>query len=70
MEQHEEGQDPPAIGDLENETVFVPDPEHSDPEAEARMQMGRVDLHPENDLRDPWFHTDEGRAWLAEQGEG
>lgn len=57
----------PDIGELDNKTVFVPNPDHADPDAEFRMQMGRGSS---NDLRDPWFHTDEGRAWLDEQGEG
>lgn len=48
---------------LENETTFVPEDQHVDPEGEADMRMGR---DPENDLRDPWFHTQEGAAWLAE----
>jgi hypothetical protein len=56
----------PDIGSLENETIFIPSDEHIDPDAEARMQMGRPYLNPGNDLRDPWFHTEEGQAWLAE----
>lgn len=52
------------IGALENETIYVPHPDDEVPEEHAAMQMGRGE---ENDLRDPWFHTDEGRAWLAER---
>ena len=59
-------QDEPDIGALENETIFIPDEEHRDPEAESTMMMGRGW---ENDLRDPWFHTDEGRQWLSARGE-
>lgn len=51
------------IGALENETVFAPEVEHIDPAGEAEMQMGQG---PENDLRDPWFCTEDGVAWLAE----
>lgn len=51
------------IGALENETIFIPREEHVDPAGEATMRMGQG---PGNDLRDPWFHTDEGRVWLAE----
>lgn len=51
------------IGALENETIFIPREEYADPGGEAEMQMGQ---DRENDLRDPWFHTDEGQAWLAE----
>lgn len=56
----------PDIGDLENETIFVPVEEHHDDDDQATMMMGRDE---ENDLRDPWFHTEEGRAWLAARGE-
>lgn len=54
------------IGDLGNETVFMPSSDDHDEHAHEQMQMGKG---PENDLRDPWFRTDEGRAWLADQGE-
>jgi hypothetical protein len=57
------------IGDLENETIFVPAEEHAAPEEHAQMRMGRVDGEggsENNDLRDPYFRTDEGRAWLDE----
>lgn len=43
--------------------LFVPTRDDVDPQAEATMVMGRG---PENDLRDPWFHTEEGQRWLAE----
>lgn len=46
--------------------VFIPKPEHRDEAAEERMRMGK----PGHELHDPWFDTDEGKAWLAEQGEG
>jgi len=52
------------IGALENETIFIPSAEDDAPEEHATMMMGRDE---ENDLRDPWFHSDEGRAWLAER---
>lgn len=58
------------IGDLENEEVYVPDEGDTDHESEAWMQMGRAEADPNNDLRDPWFHSEQGRAWLAERGEG
>jgi hypothetical protein len=51
------------IGALENETIFIPGAEHKAPGEHAQMMMGRDH---ENDLRDPWFHTEEGKAWLAE----
>ena len=59
----------PPIGDLENETIFVPEDQHVDPEGESDMRMGRGYVSPENDLRDPWFHTEEGAAWLAEDAD-
>lgn len=45
-------------------TVFIPGEDDADPDAEAQMHMGKGGPE-ENDLRDPWFHTDEGKAWLA-----
>lgn len=54
------------IGHLDNETIYVPAEEDDDPEASAQMHMGKADEDEGNDLRDPWFHTDEGKAWLAE----
>lgn len=57
------------IGALENETIFIPNEGHDDPEARALMHMGKVGEDSENALRDPWLDTDEGHAWLAERGE-
>lgn len=48
-------------------TVFIPEDGDADPDAEAQMQMGSG---PENDLRDPWLLTDEGKAWLASLPKG
>jgi len=50
--------------------IYTPREEDRDPKAEDVMRMGRVDLDPNNDLRDPWFHTAAGKRWLAERGEG
>lgn len=44
------------------EAIYVPGPEDHDPEGASLMTMGRG---AENDLRDPWFHTEEGQAWLT-----
>lgn len=55
--------------DPDDDEIFEPGDADIDPDAERSMEQGRADLDPDNDLRDPWFHTDEGRAWLAEQGE-
>jgi len=52
------------IGDLENETVFVPTPDDVVSHEHDQMHMGKGH---ENDLRDPWFHTPEGQAWLEQQ---
>lgn len=58
----------PDIGALENETVFVPSDEDVAPMAHEKMRMGKGE---QNDLRDPWFGTPEGAAWLAgHEGEG
>lgn len=54
------------IGALENETIFVPLEVDAVGAEHEEMHQGKDE---ENDLRDPWFHTREGRAWLAEQGE-
>jgi hypothetical protein len=54
---------------VSDDDIFVPSDDDSDPEAEALMQQGKASgEHDPNNLRDPWFHTDEGRAWLAERG--
>lgn len=55
------------IGHLDNETIFIPSEDDVDHEAEAMMHLGKVHENPENALRDPWFETDEGRAWATEQ---
>lgn len=57
------------IGDLGNETIFVPTEDDAVPEEHAQMRMGRVDGEhgsENNDLRDPFFRTAEGQAWLDE----
>ncbi len=70
------------IGDLDNETIFVPTEDDAVPEEHAQMHMGKVEGphgSDNNDLRDPFFRTDEGQAWLddreqaiarAQDGEG
>jgi hypothetical protein len=55
------------IGELENETIFEPGEDDVQPDEHKAMQMGKG---LDNDLRDPWFHTDEGKTWLAEHGGG
>jgi hypothetical protein len=55
--------------DEHDDEIFEPTDVDIDHAAEAEMAQGRADLNPEYDLRDPWFHTDEGKAWLAERGE-
>jgi hypothetical protein len=52
-----------------NPDIYIPEGDDHDPELAAVMQQGKADLDPNNDLRDPWFHTNEGRQWLAERGE-
>jgi len=52
---------PPA--DESPEPVFIPGPGDVDPQLKTVMQQGQG---PENDLRDPWFHAEEGQRWLAE----
>jgi hypothetical protein len=54
------------IGDLENETIFVPTEDDAVPAEHAQMHMGKVGRDKGNDLRDPFFRTDEGEAWLDE----
>lgn len=57
------------IGDLDNETIFIPTEDDAVPAEHAQMHMGKVEGErgdENNDLRDPFFHTDEGRAWLDE----
>lgn len=61
------------IGDLDNETIFVPTEDDAAPEEHAQMHMGRVDGaggSENNDLRDPFFRTEEGQAWLDEHEQG
>jgi hypothetical protein len=57
------------IGDLDNETIFVPAEDDAVPEEHAQMRMGKVDGEhgdEDHDLRDPFFRTDGGQAWLDE----
>lgn len=49
--------------------IYVPRDDDEDSELLSVMQQGRADIDPNNDLRDPWFHTPEGQQWLAEKGE-
>jgi hypothetical protein len=51
------------IGALENETIFIPGDGDVVAEDHAEMRMGDG---PDNDLRDPFFRTDAGTAWLDE----
>ena len=55
--------------DPDDDEIFEPVDSDIDNDAEQSMEQGRVDLDGGNNLRDPWFDTDEGRAWLAERGE-
>lgn len=58
----------------EGDEIYIPVPDDFDPDDADRMQQGKrppdVEGDHENDLRDPWFHTTEGMAWLAERGDG
>jgi hypothetical protein len=61
------------IGDLDNETIFVPTEDDAELEEHAQMHMGRVEGEhgaENNDLRDPFFRTEEGQAWLDEHEQG
>lgn len=49
--------------------IFIPLYLDLDPEAESMMEQGRDEDSENNDLRDPWFHTEEGQQWLTDQGE-
>jgi hypothetical protein len=53
-----------------DDEIFIPTDDVADLEAEARMQQGKATgEHDPNNLRDPWFHTPAGQAWLAEREE-
>jgi hypothetical protein len=59
------------IGDLDNEKIFIPAEDDAVPEEHAQMRMGKVEHGGlDNDLRDPFFRTDEGAAWLDEHEQG
>ncbi len=55
--------------DPDEETPYRPLGRDVDTHAEAIMRQGKVDDHDGNDLRDPWFHTQPGQAWLADHEE-
>jgi hypothetical protein len=49
--------------------IYEPSAEDRDPEAEAQMRMGRVDLDGENALHDPWFRDPEHALNWRSDGE-
>lgn len=52
----------------EEPEIFEPSESDRDPEAEAQMQQGRVDLHPDNALYDPYFETPEAALKWSSDG--
>lgn len=48
--------------------IFVPSESDQDPEAEAQMQQGREDLHPDNALYDPYFESPEAALRWSPDG--
>lgn len=50
---------------MADEQPYMPDVQDIDSGAETAMEnAGGFE-----DLRDPWFHTEDGKLWLAEQAD-
>lgn len=47
-----------------DENIYEPSKEDINEEEHEQMQQGKG---AENNLRDPWFDTEEGQTWLRER---